>query len=213
LSEPETARVIETSVRAALDGRLSRRDKNASLERSRFVEQSRLERLLKEWLMQEKGRPDFTVVEREAPRRVNAGGLELDLKVDRIDQEVADGTYVILDYKTSESLSTRDWDGDRPDAPQLPLYAVKSGRKVSGAYFAKLVPGQTALLGYGGENLAQRLPEWEKIIDQLGASFLQGDAAVDPKNAPKTCEFCGLHPLCRIGDLLRSGGAEDQAGE
>jgi hypothetical protein len=152
-------------------------------------------------------------VEREAPRRINAGGLELDLKVDRIDQQTADGTYVILDYKTSENLSPRDWDSDRPDAPQLPLYGVKSGRKVSGAYFAKLVPGKTGLLGYGGEDLAQRLPEWERVIDQLGASFLHGDAAVDPKNAPKTCEFCDLHSLCRIGDLRRPGEAEDEPGE
>jgi ATP-dependent helicase/nuclease subunit B len=213
LSEPEIKHFIETSVRTALDSGLSRRHKNASLERSRTVEQSRLERLLQEWLEHERGRTEFTVVEREAPRRINAGGLELDLKVDRIDQQTSDGTYVILDYKTSENLSPRDWDGDRPDAPQLPLYAVKSGRKVSGAYFAKLVPGKTGLLGYGGEDFAERLPEWERVIDQLGASFLQGDAAVDPKNAPKTCDFCDLHSLCRIGDLRRPGAAEEEAGE
>jgi ATP-dependent helicase/nuclease subunit B len=213
LSEPEIAQVIENSVSAALNNGLRRRHKNASLERSRSVEQSRLERLIKEWLLHEKGRTDFTVVEREAPRRINAGGLELDVKVDRIDQQAADGTYVVLDYKTSENLSRKEWDGDRPDAPQLPLYAVKSGRKVSGAYFAKLVPGKTGLSGYEGENFAQRLPDWERVIDQLGASFLQGDAAVDPKNPPKTCEFCDLHSLCRIGDLRRPDEAEEEAGE
>ena len=40
------------------------------------------------------------------------------------------GNYVVLDYKTSDNLNVDDWDGERPDAPQLPLYAVKSGREV-----------------------------------------------------------------------------------
>jgi ATP-dependent helicase/nuclease subunit B len=213
MSAEEVANVIETSVSTALDSRLSRRHKNASLERSRVLEQSRLTRLLEEWLQLERGRLDFTVEERETPRRINAGGLELELKVDRIDQQVADGTHVILDYKTSDNLSIKSWDGDRPDAPQLPLYAVKSERKVSGVFFAKLVPGQTALLGHGGVALEQRLPDWTKVVNQLGASFLAGDAAVDPKNAAKTCGLCDLHSLCRIGDFSRTGDAEDEAGE
>ncbi|MGZ4827230.1 MAG: PD-(D/E)XK nuclease family protein [Terriglobales bacterium] len=213
MSAEEIASVIETSVSTALDSRLSRRHKNVSLERSRVLEKNRLTRLLEEWLQLERGRLDFTVVERETPRRINAGGLELDLKVDRIDQQIADGTHVILDYKTSDKLSVKSWDGDRPDAPQLPLYAVKSDRKVSGVYFAKLVPGQTALLGHGGHELEQRLPDWIKVVNQLGASFLAGDAAVDPKNAVKTCALCDLHSLCRIGDFSRAADAEDEAGE
>ncbi|MGZ4824248.1 MAG: PD-(D/E)XK nuclease family protein [Terriglobales bacterium] len=213
MSAEEIASVIETSVSTALDSRLSRRHKNVSLERSRVLEKNRLTRLLEEWLQLERGRLDFTVVERETPRRINAGGLELDLKVDRIDQQIADGTHVILDYKTSDKLSVKSWDGDRPDAPQLPLYAVKSDRKVSGVYFAKLVPGQTALLGHDGHELEQRLPDWIKVVNQLGASFLAGDAAVDPKNAVKTCALCDLHSLCRIGDFSRAADAEDEAGE
>ncbi len=209
MSAAEVANVIETSVSTALDSRLSRRHKNASLERSRVLEHSRLTSLLEEWLHLERARLDFTVVERETPRRINAGGLELELKVDRIDQQVADGTHVILDYKTSDNLSIKNWDGDRPDAPQLPLYAVKSERIVSGVYFAKLVPGQTALLGHAGRELEQRLPEWSKVVDQLGANFLAGDATVDPKNATKTCALCDLHSLCRIGDFRRA----DEAGE
>jgi ATP-dependent helicase/DNAse subunit B len=50
------------------------------------------------------------------------------------------------------------------------------------------------------------VPAWSKVVDQLGASFLRGDAAVDPKYAGKTCELCDLHSLCRIA-------AKDEAGE
>jgi hypothetical protein len=127
------------------------------------------------------------------------------LKVDRIDR-MSSGKYVVLDYKTSDKLNVNDWDGERPDAPQLPLYAVKSGREIEGVYYAELVPGETELLGYGGEALAWREPEWRRVVDQLGTSFLRGDAAVDPKYPAKTCEFCDLHSLCRIA-------AKDEAGE
>jgi probable DNA repair protein len=201
----EIREAIERSVSAALDSSLSRRQRNTSLERSRALEQDRLRLLLAEWLAVERTRPDFEVVEREAPRRVDAGGVQLDLKVDRIDR-MPSGKYVVLDYKTSDNLKVDDWDGERPDAPQLPLYVVKSGRDVEGVYYAKLVPHDTELLGHEGEALAWRVPEWARVVDQLGASFLRGDAAVDPKYAGKTCELCDLHSLCRIA-------AKDEAGE
>jgi hypothetical protein len=138
--------------------------------------------------------------------------LQLDLKVDRIDR-MSSGKHVVLDYKTSDNLNIKDWDGDRPDAPQLPLYAVKSGREVEGVYFAKLVPRGTALLGHGGGELAWREAEWTRVVDQLGTGFLRGDAAVDPKYPAKTCELCDLHSLCRIAEVRAANGTEDEAGE
>jgi len=211
-SAEEIAFVIDRCIDAALDSQLSRRYRNASLERSRALEQVRLRDLLNEWLEKERRRPDFTVAESEGQSNVNAGGLGLDVKVDRIDH-LADGTHVILDYKTSDKININDWDGNRPDAPQLPLYTVKSGREVSGVYYAKLVPGQTALLGHRGDDLKQRLPNWIRVVDHLGASFLQGDASVDPKYGTKTCEFCDLHALCRIAEVRPIETAEDEPGE
>jgi ATP-dependent helicase/nuclease subunit B len=203
---------VENSVNAALDSGLSRRHRNTSLERSRALEHDRLKLLLAEWLQLERTRTDFEVVEREAPRRVDAGGLQLDLKVDRIDR-MPSGRYVVLDYKTSDKLKVEDWDGERPDAPQLPLYAVKSGRDVEGVYYAKLVPNETKLLGHAGEALACREPEWRRVVDHLGSNFLRGDAAVDPKYPGKTCELCDLHSLCRIAEVRAGGGPEDEARE
>jgi ATP-dependent helicase/DNAse subunit B len=210
-SAEEIDAAIETSVNLALDSGLSRRQKNNSLERSRALEHDRLKLLLAEWLQVEQARADFEVVEREAPRRVDVGGLQLDLKVDRIDR-MPSGRFEVLDYKTSDRLKVDDWDGERPDAPQVPLYAVKSEREVEGVYFAKLVPHETELLGHAGGDLAWRIPEWSKVVDQLGSSFLRGDAEVDPKYPVKTCEFCELHSLCRIAEV-RAGAAEDEAGE
>ena len=203
---------IESSVNAALDSGLSRRQRNTPLERSRVLEHDRLKLLLAEWLQVETTRPDFEVVEREAPRTVKAGGVQLDLKVDRIDR-MPSGKFVVLDYKTSDNLNVDDWDGERPDAPQLPLYAVKSEREVEGVYYAKLVPRGTKLLGHTGEALACREPEWRRVVDQLGSSFVRGDAAVDPKYPGKTCELCDLHSLCRIAEVRAGSEPEDETGE
>ena len=203
--------VIERFVSAALDSRLSRRHRNASLERSRTLEQARLHDLLTEWLELERDRPDFTVLEREEQRSVDVGGLTLQIKADRVDR-LADGTHAILDYKTSDKQSTKDWEGDRPNAPQLMFYATHSQHNISSVQFAVLVPGATDLDGYQGPELQRQLPEWRKVVEHLGASFFQGDAVVDPKYGTKSCEFCQLHSLCRIADV-RPNAPEDEAGE
>ena len=204
--------VIERSVRAALDSRLSRRHRNASLERSRALEQQRLYDLLTEWLELERRRQDFTVLEREEQRSVDVGGLTLQIKADRLDR-FADGTHAILDYKTSDKQGVKDWEGERPNAPQLMLYATQSKPVPSSVEFAFLVLRDTGLDGYKGLDLQQHLPEWTRVVEQLGASFFRGDAAVDPKYGLKSCEFCQLHSLCRIADVRALDTQEDDAVE
>ncbi len=212
LPQQEIDAVIQRSVRAALDSHMSRRSRSAALERSRALEQSRLQDLLNEWLEQERKRPDFTVLEREKPREVEVGGLKLAIKADRLDR-LADGTHAILDYKTSDKQGVKDWESDRPNAPQLMLYATHSEHVLSSVEFAVLVPGTTNLDGYKGQELQQRLPEWTDVVEHLGASFLRGDAAVDPKYGAKSCEFCQLHSLCRIADVRALNAPEDPDGE
>ncbi len=212
LPQQEIDTVIARSVSAALDIHMSRRSRSASLERSRALEQTRLHDLLNEWLEKERTRPDFTVLEREQPREVEVGGLKLAIKADRLDR-YADGTHAILDYKTSDKQGVNDWEGDRPNAPQLMLYAVKSEHEISSLEFAVLVPGSTYLDGYQGQELQQHLPHWTEVVEHLGASFFRGDAAVDPKYGVKSCEFCQLHSLCRIAEVRALDAPEDEAGE
>lgn len=211
LPPPEIEVVIERSVSAALATRMSRRSHSASLERSRALEQVRLQDLLREWLLEERKRPDFTVLEREAQKTAVVGGVTLQIKVDRVDR-YADDTHAILDYKTSDKQGIKDWESDRPNAPQLMLYAVKTEHEISSVEFAVLVPGSTYLDGYRGQDLQQRLPDWTNVVEHLGASFFRGDAAVDPKLGLKSCEFCQLHSLCRIAEV-RALTPEDETGE
>jgi ATP-dependent helicase/DNAse subunit B len=211
-SREQITGLIARCVTAALDERLGRRQQSRSLDRTRELEQVRWERLLAEWLEVERRRPGFEVIESEASREVNAGGLKLQIKVDRIDQ-LADQTLAILDYKTSDKLSARDWEGERPEAPQLPLYAVKSQPQPSAVHFATLALGNLELTGADGAELAAMIEKWEPVVDGLGRSFLRGEAAVDPKKPPQTCEFCQLHVLCRIGQPSAGALLEGDAGE
>ena len=133
--------------------------------------------------------------------------------MDRVD-ELDDGTRVILDYKSGKT-STQSWEGERPDEPQLPLYAIdmRQRQPVAAALFAQLRAGE---LGFNG--LAQRagiapkvkaagdadaawqaqLDAWQTTLTTLAEAYRTGDARVDPKEFPRTCEHCGLQALCRV---------------
>jgi len=122
---------------------------------------------------------------------------------------------VIIDYKTG-MLAGVSWDGTRPDEPQLPLYAgfgqidhlkgVLLGRVredkvkfIGRVEDARLVmPGDAKLTR--PPYSAAMLQSWQKVLLDLGQQFLNGEAQVDPKQYPKTCEFCDLPGLCRIAE-------------
>ena len=49
------------------------------------------------------------------------------VRIDRVDR-LADDARVLIDYKTG--AATTDWRGDRPDNPQLPIYALAASRSI-----------------------------------------------------------------------------------
>ena len=126
---------------------------------------------------------------------------------------------MVLDYKTGQASITQ-WRGTRPDAPQLPLYAVVKGESVGAVAFVAVGSGEAACRGVGRE--AQRLPgmtaderfsltddrksgfAWDEIrrhwavwLGDLARDFQAGSADVDPK-LPGTCRYCHLQMLCRV---------------
>ncbi len=214
LSDEERSALILRSIRAAMD-RTLRHHASAMLQRLRALEENRLQRLLDQWLDVEANRPPFEVVDTETTITIELGGLRLRIKADRVDR-YPDGGHAILDYKTSKNLSLSGWDSERPDAPQLPLYAAMSELKVSSVMFAKLIAGDPSLLGISecgeeagrppkGPPLAERILLWRGTMDALATGFLQGHAAVDPKKPKQTCLncYCELTPLCRVGERER----------
>jgi RecB family exonuclease len=133
-----------------------------------------------------------------------------------------DGTHAILDYKTGNRVTPSDWQGPRPDDPQLPLYAVSAGEDVSALAYAKLRAGEMGFFGFSanegripGVKPARSWPDlvagWKKDLEALAAGFAAGDARVDPKRALQTCRHCDLQPLCRVHERL-SALADEEGG-
>jgi hypothetical protein len=176
--------------------------------RFRQLEVDRVEWVLAEWLKVERERAPFEVVHREKQKEIHVGGMDLMTRIDRADR-LASGELVILDYK-STAPSTKAWEGDRPDEPQLPLYSTAmTGEALGGVAFAQLTPGDLKFKGVSdravlpdvrplknGESLAGRIADWSRVLGVLAREFRDGYAAVTPKK--EACAFCGLDALCRI---------------
>ncbi len=180
------------------------------------LEGIRLERLLSEWLALERQRPFFRVVAREAAQSLQLAGLELSLRVDRID-EMADGSTLLIDYK-SASARIGDWLGESPAKPQLPLYALAADPTLAGVTFASVRERRCQFTGlarceaapgivtdtaastrsqYPGTDWDSVLLHWRQSLTALAAAFVGGEAAVHPKSS-LSCRHCGLQALCRI---------------
>jgi probable DNA repair protein len=195
--------------------------KELSLE-GRFaeLERERLARLAREWLEIEKTRAPFEVAALEERRTLSVAGLELSGRIDRMDR-LEKGGHALIDYKTGQA-TRRAWLGERPDDPQLPLYAVSAPERIEAVAFARLNPGEMAFAGFSKEkNILPKvelyrdwrglLDQWRKETKDLGAAFAAGDARVDPKYALKTCRLCDLQTLCRVYeniDSLKEAGDE-----
>jgi ATP-dependent helicase/nuclease subunit B len=203
---------ISAAVHAALE-ELARDRSQTLTGRFRDIEARRLTRLLRAWLEEEKQRAPFKVVAAEQKTTIKLGGLVVEGRMDRVD-ELDDGTRVILDYKSGET-KIKKWEGERPDEPQLPLYAVDMHKRqpVAAALFAQLRAGDLAFNGLAartgiapkvkpaGDSEAAwqaQLDAWQITLTTLAEAFRAGDARVDPKEFPQTCEHCGLQALCRV---------------
>jgi probable DNA repair protein len=187
---------------------------------TRFIalEQTRLEQLVLGWLEIEKQRAPFTVVLPEKDQTASYGGLTIRIVPDRVD-ELEGGARVVIDYKTG-TPKLDQWFGDRPDEPQLPIYALAQNN-VAAVAFAQLRKDDARFLGIAAEaglapdvepvtdikeaaalgSWKALLAEWRRVIDALGEAFRTGDARVAPKDGTKTCEYCDVGPLCRIREL------------
>ena len=183
------------------------------------AERRRLQARLTEWLACEAGRQPFSVeaCEQRLPD-VHIGDLRLNLRADRIDL-LPDGTRLLLDYKTGR-ISPAAWKGDRPDEPQLPLYAAYGNvDNLSGVLFAKIRAGETGFEGRVRDALGQLSPNlgakqvivtdpysdtlrdsWARALENLALEFLQGVATVTPRE-PLVCRNCSLPALCRKAEL------------
>lgn len=181
------------------------------------LEEERLVALTLDWLEFERARAPFEVRREEGKTVLSVAGLKTTARMDRVD-EMPDGTLVVIDYKTGEARE-KDWFGDRPAEPQVPLYALYGvpPESVTALFFASVRPGEPAFLGvsresgiapgiepYADTKLATRVGPWEELFSKWDATLValaeehrSGQARVSPRDI-KVCENCHLHAFCRM---------------
>lgn len=182
------------------------------------LERQRTFNTVRKWLLEaEEKRLSFTVDTLEKRQIINLSGLELTLTVDRIDQ-LEDGSRIIIDYKTGLK-NTASWLGERPEEPQLPLYALLDNVNTRGIYFGIARPDKTEWQGLQDVNTPfspkkpgtikvpeegweQQVAQWRLTLEVIAEEYQQGVARVDPLSAT-TCQFCHLGPVCRIKEQHR----------
>jgi probable DNA repair protein len=179
------------------------------------IEQKRIKNLLLEWLKEEKIREQFRVLAVEKSRQITVGSVKLDVVVDRIDQ-LADGSVAIIDYKTGKP-KVADWDGERPNEPQLPLYGVYADENASELLFAQVRKSDMRYLGLSCQiepnkgikqpdketgNWDGQLKRWHDSLENLAKEISEGVATVSPKKADESCQYCKLTSFCRIREQV-----------
>ncbi|QNI35549.1 PD-(D/E)XK nuclease family protein [Edaphobacter sp. 4G125] len=191
------------------------------------LQRARLFSLLNPWLKIELKRNPFTVkFSEESSRDLPIGPLRLNVRMDRVDR--TDEGEIILDYKTGMAKSA-DWLDERPDEPQLPLYAVLQTTahpeiQLADIAFAQIRAGKDmALDSYTGKTtlekltinharapLTEQLARWREDLEALAEEFYRGEAHVAPKDYPSTCAYCAQRILCRLNIAAFDEGLDEE---
>lgn len=204
------------------------------------LEETRLIRLITEWLLFEKTRLPFSVEAVEAKTLVTITGLTMNLRLDRVDR-LHDGSQLVIDYKTG-TVDPKSWDLPRPEDVQLPIYKLFGlaplqpslfetfgGPANGGLVFARVRTGNVCFAGRVADARETLIPElnsnsalvkrnltaaeelaWKNYIEGLVQDFIRGRADLNPRDYPATCERCGLQSVCRIQDPANRSRFEQQ---
>ncbi|MDA7742417.1 PD-(D/E)XK nuclease family protein [Francisellaceae bacterium] len=210
LTEPQQTKLVIQSVHAVMQD-----FKQAPEFNYLFVfEEERLIKVINEWLNYEKQRVEpFDVVACEQAIRINLEGVELKLRVDRIDQ-LSSGGLIIIDYKTSKSLSIQSWINTRVSEPQLPLYAIFydadaiAYAQVNHTKFSftsiSNIPGwvtEKIPKSLSDNTQVKNFDNWGSLLDFWKLNFSQ--SLIDYKKGKIDlipgvhCQFCEFSDICR----------------
>ena len=219
-SEPLEA-LVANSVSRALAKQCEQRDPGA---RWRRREHPRMTALLNKWLAIERLREPFTVEQLEQGAQIaHHGGLDFRVRIDRVDR-LLDGGRVLIDYKTGNV--SPDWRGDRPDNPQLPVYALLRPDALVAVAYGMVNAGECGFVAEHSRpkvfKPSRRMPSsmegmpdfpslialWSERIEVIAAQFAAGHAEVSP--TLRACSTCNLQPLCRIPSALDDQESADE---
>jgi len=212
LSPADQTQLLDTSVARALEQTCRVRDPGI---RWRRRERLRMHGVLAKWLDVERQREDFEVERLEqGSQTAHHGGLDFNVRIDRVDR-LSDGARVLIDYKSG--AATADWRGERPDNPQLPIYALLHPKALVAVAYGRVSAGDCRFIAEserpdvfkprGRKSQLEGMPDltaliavWSRRIEKLAADFAAGRAEVAPTML--ACKSCCLQGLCRIPAAL-----------
>ncbi len=207
LTDQQLTHSIEQAIQSALEPLIKQRRHSFS-NLIQEVELIRLKRLVHAFLDRERQRPPFTVEALEQIFTLNLGGIDFRLRVDRIDR-VEHNKKWIIDYK-SRFPQTLPWKEDRPQEPQLLLYALLN-ETINTILFAQLKTGEVAYKGISeedntaigimtlkkDENWTSFRQRWQQQLQDLAEEFSRGYCPPKPAK-PTICQQCSYQNLCRF---------------
>lgn len=178
----------------------------------REVEFKRLTNLLKEAINWEKERRAFNIKSLEETFNVEIGKLKIKVRVDRIDliyDENGHATQMVIDYKT-KLPQKKPWLDDRPEEPQLLLYALLD-KEIKTLSLVELNKGQITCSGLSENDLdikgIKKIPkeknwqdyqkQWQEVLNNLAQEFIAGICTPTPKRE-EICSNCWVRGICRI---------------
>ncbi len=150
-----------------------------------------------QWLGLEVDRPEFMVLACEQESRFVEGQLDLRVVIDRVDR-LADGSFLLIDYKSGSSLPNpkRDWMGARLRSLQLLAYCSvlrQQQQEPCGLAWAQLNLANLRWVGVAREDLqlqgvasidsldagshvswSEQLAVWDHQVRSIAKAFAQG---------------------------------------
>lgn len=197
-------------IAAAVDAALAPHERQADgvLRRLLALERRRLQGILLAFIETENRRAPFVIERLETKLKLDAHGVGLDLRVDRIDR-LADGSLLIIDYKSGTLKTLLDREGQPKDV-QLVVYAAALDRDVGALALVNLSGSGIRYRGIGREaewggleaaEWARRLGGWKAMVDGALRRFAAGDVRVNVSRGADESRPLGL--MSRVEELKR----------
>jgi ATP-dependent helicase/nuclease subunit B len=207
LSRLELNNLINQAIQNAINPMVSYRPSSFSTL-IQEIEISRLERIINACLEWDKQRPAFEVEALEKSFSVHLAEIPFQVRMDRLDR-LENGSKWVIDYKTTLPTN-KPWNEDRPEAPQLLLYAILDPT-INALLFLQLKTGNLQCSGLSelqfslpGMMPVKKTEQWNEYqsrwFEQLTAlanEFRMGHCPPQPTRI-STCARCEFQTLCRI---------------
>ena len=206
----EISQLGSKEIAAAVDRVLKRRRRRLP---ARFIERERerLTKLAHRWIEFEANREEFSVMALEKKFTTTIAGLDLSLRVDRVDA-TEDLSCLIFDYKTG-TATPNSWLPPRLNEPQMPIYSVAVPDADGLAYQKIPANGRITMTGFAsaldGNKKLKSVPDvlgtdfssakatWKSLLEETVEEYKNGEARVDPIDVKSVCKNCHLMGLCR----------------